>query len=878
MQSMCWRLVVLSISIVSGLAKAGSPPTAEERPAADLRVIAKQREERRREAEAAEVQELSGKEVVVRVYSDWDQERTTCVLVKAELREREIVLDYGKFAAEATFVVLGQDQNDAAVRAFVGSRGICWRNKERLRPELPRQVWCEPLTFVDALGDPLQLATVRVDDLKNMRRAAKGPEFVTDEEGRLDRVAEQPPSRQQAIIVSHPEYDGPIGICRMDNAWPCEVLAVGFVPRGTDVAERAVRGFVIDEANQPIANAIVSCGTIVPPDGTPRYGFGCAASTDDKGWFRVYFAEGDGKGPFVPPATAYVLDVDARDERGLAVISYSGRNNAEQTIKLTQKAYFHRFRFEDEDGLVTDTDKLELTTILIRREGPPVTYTYDEVREGGQFPSGTYEAWRGSSSGYKKKIEPCKFEPITVTEESPELLVFRVKSPGGILYKGTVINGVNQQPLGGAFVMVGNVGDLSIITKEQWKEMHNLPGNPSKDEKALRPLYSALHPFGMPISESVSKLVRTGPDGRFELVLKQSEKPYELIAFEEDYLSTLLSLRESKPDGNNVVELPVTPLFPAAKIVIEPTVQKYEVQSGILPARRMPGEAERRAEKREPNLAPRTINMLANNMGVHLEIEADANGLPAWVGKPPRSDWAMAGQGTDPNDITAEANIAMEEMLSKIDELGRVLLTGNVPVGLEENEPAPADTVVEAAVDDNNRITTFFDCYPYGSGPQIVSSPLSMNERRTYHVPAGFRYRLRFAVTQEEGWCAPEILLEMNPSQGEVVNAGRYVFERAALLKVRVLDVNGAPVEHALVEAVGERISQGRLGTFTDESGLAIVYVRPKSKGMLCICIPGTAEEVPYRTDEETGAGKELVVSIGVERRKQEQQNGNMNR
>jgi hypothetical protein len=411
-----------------------------------------------------------------------------------------------------------------------------------------------------------------------------------------------------------------------------------------------------------------------------------------------------------------------------------------------QGLYFHTFSFEGSKGIITSTAKLNSVLCRIERNGKRVRqFPYRRYKKGGYFPLGTYKAWKiAYGSSWTKGVE---FAPIEVTEDSPEHLVFKLKYKR-ILYSGRVVNAITGEPMNGAFVMAGGGRNLAWITQEHWKELHKLPTNPSLSNEALRPIKDT-SPF------KPGLIVRTGPDGRFEITSRPDALIFYFVAFEENYLSTELGHSGFPPLKDGQVEFPPMPLFPAAKIMIEPYVGCSNV----------------------------------------------------WLG------------------FIAEPN------------------------------------------ENSSRATTFFNMYGgYSSGPEVYRPSLKGQVRQPYHVPAGVRFKMKFSIPYEEKWCIPDIPQTINLKQGETLDLGRFVFDPALKIFLKVIDSAGKPVVGVPIVRWFDDISHNIRALETDSSGKAAFYVEPNLEVKFTIyrdqkswkILKTVTCEVGGREDE----GKEFTVKL----------------
>lgn len=208
-----------------------------------------------------------------------------------------------------------------------------------------------------------------------------------------------------------------------------------------------------------------------------------------------------------------------------------------------EDTYFHIFSFEDGNGPVTDSERLDLITLNIRREDKPILrYKYKNYIHGGYFPLGDYKAVSGEKSKWIYKgnktvvITSGPYKPIKVTAESPEHLIFKPLYPEGIHYRGQVISAITGEPMEGVLLKADFSGIQ--INKPKWKAL-------------------------------------TDSEGLFEATFKPSDYLYSFIASKENYMDTQITRSGFGAVQDGTVELQPMLLFPAAKIKIYPCIEEY---------------------------------------------------------------------------------------------------------------------------------------------------------------------------------------------------------------------------------------------------------------------------------------------------------------
>ena len=109
-----------------------------------------------------------------------------------------------------------------------------------------------------------------------------------------------------------------------------------------------------------------------------------------------------------------IYDIEVEPPEGLDILPYGGivRNGQESTIVMKRAGYFHTFAFEDGNSTITDPNKLKEIYISIDGNFETLKFEYDDWKNGGMFPLGTYKAVIPGR-------RPLVFEPIAVDKSSP---------------------------------------------------------------------------------------------------------------------------------------------------------------------------------------------------------------------------------------------------------------------------------------------------------------------------------------------------------------------------------------------------------------------------------------------------------------------------
>jgi hypothetical protein len=520
------------------------------------------------EARQDTASELDGKVLVVRMYRDWENSPGESEPQSIPIKGGQATIERDDATVPPVAVVTAEDQKDEAVRKAVGDHVCAMAVTKELNLRLPflhtpdREVrlWM----FTDALGEPLADAAVEIwlTDYRGPR--IRFGRTTLDNAGRLTWKVLIGNLRTICFTVSHPDYGcaevrGPFESARR--------LTVPLVRKGTAAAERGIYGRVVDPNGMPVAGATIECPNVRTLGEGLINGLGepCKGVSDANGMFSFYLPNRKGRedrGELIPPKSKYYVRIEAPKALGLLPYGEPIENGREVRIVLERGDRLRRLRFEDQKGQVTDPAKLEAITVSLRRpDHVLLSLYYDDWEDGILLPSGTCEATMHSTHG------ECRFEPVELTQESPQEVVFRL--PAGVTYYGRVVRGITGRPMPGAFVLamssVSSDMRLCDLMGEQWDTLHGLASDPPANDAALELLRKA---YGF------TKLVRTDAAGSYGIALEPDETFYGFVAFERDYLAVMHRKHELKPGPDHFAEVPTIKLFPAATVFVETVVDK----------------------------------------------------------------------------------------------------------------------------------------------------------------------------------------------------------------------------------------------------------------------------------------------------------------
>jgi hypothetical protein len=514
--------------------------------------------------------DLEGKDVLVRIYNNWQTDPRAYKLINVPLSRLSVSFDAVRKAFpgiedSAAVVVCGRQQKDEVVAKMLGDSVCVERYKKgqklRFRPLQSGSNGSSELNVTDALGLAFPKASV---DIFVRGPGDNGPRIYlstadTDEQGRLQVPVLTGELRFFSFVISEPNY----GIALIDpyiDLGEQKELTVPLVSKSSEAFQRSIHGVVVDPEGNPIAGAVIECSYIrTLGEGliNALNDWSNKSLTDDKGAFNLYLPNEnirDDRGYLIPPKSQYHVRIEAPKELGLVPYVKPIENGREALIFLESGGRFRTLIFEDANGLITDPNKLRyISMTIIQSDGSRVSLRYEDFKDGGIFPLGEYHAVR-------RGMDEFDFEPLTVNEQSPDELIFKL--PESILYHGQIVHGLTGEPMEGAFVIgfiSSSKGNLSMITDQQWQALHALSAEPSLTEPALKPICRI---YG------VKKIVRTDELGNFQMSFRPGEI-YGFIAFEKDYLGLMHRRHALVTDQNGQAEIPVMKLYPAATVLIE---------------------------------------------------------------------------------------------------------------------------------------------------------------------------------------------------------------------------------------------------------------------------------------------------------------------
>jgi hypothetical protein len=250
---------------------------------------------------------------------------------------------------------------------------------------------------------------------------------------------------------------------------------------------------------------------------------------------------------------------------------------------------FAGFVFEDENGPVTDPDRLG--DILVEVETPDGKSRAGRFADLGKVPEVIAGVYRAEAIWNDKYYV---FEPVDLSGGRPSTVTFRPASitEADVTCTGRVVHARTDEPIPGALVVYNRMpggGDLSSLTAEQWAAIDALESASDVTDPALAPLLRLLIPSTASVTDAIPQVVRTDAEGRFSL--RWRKEPFTrradcLLAFAKDFMGaqqqlTYLAspdgdpangttLHRLEPDANGVVAIRPMKLFPAGTVSFHP--------------------------------------------------------------------------------------------------------------------------------------------------------------------------------------------------------------------------------------------------------------------------------------------------------------------
>lgn len=366
---------------------------------------------------------------------------------------------------------------------------------------------------------------------------------VTDAQGRIPVSTVKGDYTSDAMKVSHPDYGSTtraLGLRGMSGARLNRIDSLAH--------SRMFYGQVLDANQVPVDGAAIRITALKRATDSSPHNAGqyVKIPTDAQGRFR--FLPSGQNIPVIPPVAEYRLEVTPPE--GRAMLPHVGLypNGREIVIQMTSAKTKYVFRFEDAEAQVIDSRTIRPLRLVLRNaKGERLIYSEDQVQDGIFLPPGTLSA--GDS-----------FDPVVVSKESPEVIVFRKKQPR--LLRGRVLDAVTEKPISNVLIVNyhGRKNDAaaSEFTDEDWDAM---------DQWTLS---DSTHPGWDLVDRLVAEFTvsRTDEQGGFSMTVPPTST-YFMVALGRAHVPHQFRTQDTKIDDQRTYGFENIYLVPSARLVFD---------------------------------------------------------------------------------------------------------------------------------------------------------------------------------------------------------------------------------------------------------------------------------------------------------------------
>jgi hypothetical protein len=470
-------------------------------------------------------------------------------------------------------VVLGSEQQDKIVAQmfedWVYIQTYLARNPVPIWHQFRKDPGPQTWSFCDGLGDPIPNATVDIflrED--HYHTHVHIGQVKLDRRGQTNGLKRLHSMSRFVFLLSHPDYG--IASVELSGSAPeysPTPIILPLVTKDSEAYSHSLHGVVTDTEGHPVPNTTFEFMMYNAVNNRTLKFYGSATHkcfTDERGTFAIYPPVAQNETltkDLIPLGTTFRVlayppdNLDLRSAGPQHLIA--GTQTTITLERVNTETYFRRFIFEDYDGTITDPEELKKITVSIARRGvSPLQYSYDQWKDGGQFPFGKFSATK------TRRGDPLKFESVEVNSESPEEIVFITNQY--TLYRGRVVNGLTGESMPNIIVGSGlYVEDSRPIPESKLTSYRAKALSEASQELSIERLHS--------LQERVAL---TDEQGNYEFeFFSGGPAPVlrKLTAFEKDFLpSSVDPYRYQSRSSEAVIELPAIKMYPAASITIEP--------------------------------------------------------------------------------------------------------------------------------------------------------------------------------------------------------------------------------------------------------------------------------------------------------------------
>ena len=351
--------------------------------------------------------------------------------------------------------------------------------------------------------------------------------------------------------VSQPQYG--IAPVTFSGAVP-RIVGTSLVRKGTERYERALKGLVVDDANEPVAGARVECHSAWM--GKARVPGSAAVLTDSAGRFVLDYQRDNNRQQLLPAGSTYQVIV--RAPAGIDLFPTVAKGQTPMKVVMRRPTLrARRLRFEvGKDQYVQGNERCSLRLVWVspgKHESFILEPRYVFDQPVRLLPGQIRAQY---TDGHDRYFD---YLPVDVNDASPDVLTFRRPPP--VTYHGRVVDGVTAKPVAGAIVFThsGIRGDsnLAMLFERDWKNLDAMPAHPSPADPGVKSLNKHY------VTEAV---VRTDANGDYEITRGPEQNVHGLIVFAKDSLPVSVRLPEAAGDADQPAPVPTTQLFPAAYV------------------------------------------------------------------------------------------------------------------------------------------------------------------------------------------------------------------------------------------------------------------------------------------------------------------------
>ena len=536
--------------------------------------------EKEKQARELAQEVLDGREVVVRVYNDFEIDPPG--YTKVNVRLQGLRFNYESIKAvlpdideSSVIVILGCDQTDPAVVTvlgnYVSSNHFVAKGNKDIWPLWSYTKEYQYLLFTDALGNSIPNAKVDVKiclssfnraDYENLSEVSIGA-AVLDDSGRYFSPIWGNINLGLNYIISHPNY-GTASVQNHRGRDADNMYVVPLVPLDSEAASRSFRGYVVNSDGEPVVSLPVQFNIRLRDSDIKEYEqSNSAVLTDDKGQFSVYAPlelNGELYRELAPDTIEY--DIKINPPKFFNLYSYYSMNVirgggipvGQEPKKFTLQSmnpdmYFHTLVFQDDQGVIDDPAVLEKITIAVRKDNRiRQRLTYEEIKDGCYLNEGTLEA------STLRWNELLTFQIIELTEDSLQEVVLKVGYEK--IYQGKVMDVKTGLPVPNVLVLAQN----SNMYNEELDKLYE-----RIDELRLQAKNESIHGLSVEqMYKTKNRVALTDEYGYYQFDFRTgiSKELNSFTVLDKNYYAVpVRAITDSKRDIE-IIDVPVIELLP----------------------------------------------------------------------------------------------------------------------------------------------------------------------------------------------------------------------------------------------------------------------------------------------------------------------------